>query len=139
MKDEEERITERLRGMRLEGPGPGLRERTLRAVREELSRGAEPTGWRPWVTRWRLELALAAGIAVCLVLIPLLNGMVVSHGRDVRAVQTAEVERMVEQLGINGNWEPYIRFHLAAAENARRQEGRTRYHETRRELSDWNL
>jgi hypothetical protein len=142
MKDEDERITERLRKVRLKGPDPGLRERTLRAVREELSRERQPAGWRPWLARWRVELALVSGIAACLVLIPLLNGMAVPDGRDAPAVRTAEVERMVEQmepLGMNGNLESYVRLRLAAAENARRREGSANYYETRRELEDWNL
>jgi hypothetical protein len=142
MKGEEERIAERLRRMRLKGPDPGLRQCTLHAVREELSREREPSGWMPWLARWRVELALGVGITACLVLIPFLNGTVVSDSRDVHPDQTAEVERMVEQmeqLGVNGDFEPYIRFRLAAAESARRREGSANYYETRRELEDWNL
>ena len=139
MKGEEERTTERLREMRLRDPDPSLRDRTMRAVREELSREREPTGWRPWLARWRVELALTAGIAVCLALIPMLNGLTVSDGRDADAVRMAEVERVVDELNINGGLEPYIRFRVAAAERARQPEGRTSYFEKQRELADWNL
>lgn len=50
----------RLRGLRAVEPAPGLRDRTLRAARARLRAPQKAAGWR-------LELAVAAGMATVLV------------------------------------------------------------------------
>jgi len=139
MSGDEDRWTEEIRRLRLGGPDPALRERVLRAVRAELAGPARLPGWRQWLAQWRTEALMAAAIAICLCMLPWLGGGAHLEPRGAPGAADTAVEQMVDQLQINGGLRPYVRLRLAAAEQARRYEGRTGYHGTRTEFPDWDI
>ncbi len=128
---------EDLKGLRLGRPDPALRQRTLGAVRAVLAGWPDPApepeaaghGWG-WWREWRLEAALAAGIAVCALLLPAL-GRLPADLRPPSPPATAAVsdhEAIVDQLGLD-ELKPYIRIRQAIARRLPEPEPRTPYHE----------
>ena len=135
MSEERRRID--LRGLRLGRPDPHLRTRTLAAARAELRAAldaSEPTGLRRW-REWRLEAALAAGIAACALLLPAFGRLPVDLRPPSPASRTAisDSEAVVDQLGFD-DLKPYFRLRQAIARRLPEPEPRYPDHERLREL-----
>lgn len=95
-------------GLRLGLPAPTLRQRTLAEVRAALARREE----RPWWSAWRLEAALGAAIAACVLLLPVVLG----PGADPSASSPAAAEPLgLEGLDDLDDLESYLRWRQALA------------------------
>ncbi len=132
MNDERDPIQQTLRRLRLGQARPALRAKTLRAV------GAALTASGPAPRRWwhevRLELALAAGIAVCAALIPPLGRLPDElHTPPSPPAATPEEEALLEQLDLE-DLTPYFRFRLDTARRHRNPTPREPYHAPQRAL-----
>jgi len=131
----DDRLQQRLRRLRIAEPDRALRERTLRAVRAELSRRVETAGWRLWLARWRTEVIMAAAVVVCLAVLPALRYPVPALRPAPEREAREEAARLAEGLGINGALRPYLESRLALVKSGG-EKGRYGYHESRRTLEE---
>lgn len=111
----------------------------MRAVRAQLATKSAPAAWRTFPARWRVEMALAAGIIACLCVLPWLDRWDPDRTSTEWHRQAARAEQVVKALGINGSLEPYLKLRLAAALSTRGESERTEYDERYGQFENWKL
>ena len=104
--------TNPLDALRLGRPTPALRQRTVSAVRAALA--ATPAPVSRWHA-WRIEAALAGAIAVCALLLLVVDGLPAELRPEPAASLLADGSGATLASLDSGTLEPYIRVRLALA------------------------